>query len=993
MFRLTDIASVSASSGWSYIVFSTPHHFKTGDSVAVNVDPLNNLLLENISEKFSRLEVDGEIERFDNYSIRFSNNLSTTSANLNTSVVITDSITEKKRENNLVTLQLDGVHRFVNGDSITVENIGTAWNGNFVITDAAPNGNNTRIRYSQNGPDEINYISDTGKVSTTVSQTTTSRYMTNNIVRLSFSSGQRYIAGDTIIVNASSPWINGTHLINNNASTYIEYSTAISNIAIYYSEAFGWTRPRYIDVQANGFSNIVYPELPQIYSVSVSPTSSLSVGTSLTATTTYNTAYRYAPSSDLFYQWVRADTNTTNGSLINNANSQSYTLTDSDLNKYISCRVTAINDKGSTIMSSNVVYFSGPLPAPTNLSISSIATNSVTFGWNAVTGATGGYEYAYGNTSSPTNWTTTTSTSVNISGLVANTAYTFRVRAKKDSSDTNGTIASTSANTLMAAPIISSRTNVATENNFGKIILTNTPQAGGGAVSPSLSSPVYIKMQYKTATGNWTDLLNSSGSALTQSYIFYFIAIEYIIPISGTGSVTSGVDYFFRSAIVDSSGNFLSPYSSSTTTAVRCFNPPPAPTIISTSSSSDGTSLTVTWNTSISSDSPVLGWAVSRLEINLDRAIQWSKYTNASTNSHTFTNLNPNTSYTVKVKALIGTVASSPGTQQEENRPIDYATVFSVNYASQTATTANVPATPTRPTTTTNSTTKITVSWSAPANGGSSITEYHTQRSTDGINWPADTTYNAWGATTSSFDAVQVDGNTDYYFRVRARNGVGNSAWSASSLAGKRVKLSPTLSIGTSSANGFLVNHTNIDTTNFSYSATLSNTNASISTVAGETLSNNPFKVVLARSVTATISGGLLGLTNIPAGDPIPRFQTGSTTQRSTVTVSDTGHTATVSNPSSTVTVTATFKTAEPDITDGSTTSASGSGSALTVTKSYQWQRADTDGGTPTNITGATSQTYTTSSADNTKWLRCRITYSATGATSDNLWSRWKKVA
>ena len=61
----------------------------------------------------------------------------------------------------------------------------------------------------------------------------------------------------------------------------------------------------------------------------------------------------------------------------------------------------------------------------TGLEVTAQTTNSLTFSWETVTGATG-YEYKL---STADNWTTTTETSATISGLEAATEYTIQVRA------------------------------------------------------------------------------------------------------------------------------------------------------------------------------------------------------------------------------------------------------------------------------------------------------------------------------------------------------------------------------------------------------------------------------------------------------------------------------------------------------------------------------------------------------------------------------------
>jgi hypothetical protein len=71
--------------------------------------------------------------------------------------------------------------------------------------------------------------------------------------------------------------------------------------------------------------------------------------------------------------------------------------------------------------------------------------------------------------------------------------------------------------------------------------------------------------------------------------------------------------------------------------------------------------------------------------------------------------------------------------------------------------------------------TQATVYWTAPNNGGSSITSYTIQYSTDGVTWT--TTPNV-SPTLTSYTITGLSNNQLYYFRILATNSVGNSGYS-----------------------------------------------------------------------------------------------------------------------------------------------------------------------------------------------------------------------
>ena len=78
------------------------------------------------------------------------------------------------------------------------------------------------------------------------------------------------------------------------------------------------------------------------------------------------------------------------------------------------------------------------LPAPTNITSTSHQENQITINWEAVSGATAGYQVQHktqtGNWSSSTDTTSTTQT---ISSLVSGTTYEIRVRAIRTNSPNN----------------------------------------------------------------------------------------------------------------------------------------------------------------------------------------------------------------------------------------------------------------------------------------------------------------------------------------------------------------------------------------------------------------------------------------------------------------------------------------------------------------------------------------------------------------------------
>ncbi len=81
----------------------------------------------------------------------------------------------------------------------------------------------------------------------------------------------------------------------------------------------------------------------------------------------------------------------------------------------------------------------------------------------------------------------------------------------------------------------------------------------------------------------------------------------------------------------------------------------------------------------------------------------------------------------------------------------------------------------------------VTLSWNAPSDNGSSITEYHWRHSTSGSFAPH--IYNT--VSTTSFTHTNSSGYQDNHYSVRSRNGVGNSSWTNYTVYGQEFRTKP----------------------------------------------------------------------------------------------------------------------------------------------------------------------------------------------------------
>src|SRR5207302_213828 len=132
--------------------------------------------------------------------------------------------------------------------------------------------------------------------------------------------------------------------------------------------------------------------------------------------------------------------------------------------------------------------------------------------------------------------------------------------------------------------------------------------------------------------------------------------------------------------------------------------------------------------------------------------------TSSTTTTYSNTGLAPGTSYTYRVSAITSIGTSNPS-----------------NTASAT-TSSTAPQPPTGLTATTVSSSQINLSWTAPSNnGGSAITGYEIERSTDnGIKWYA--IVSNTNSTSATYSDSGLAHSTIYSYRVSAINSVATSS-------------------------------------------------------------------------------------------------------------------------------------------------------------------------------------------------------------------------
>jgi large repetitive protein len=220
--------------------------------------------------------------------------------------------------------------------------------------------------------------------------------------------------------------------------------------------------------------------------------------------------------------------------------------------------------------------------------------------------------------------------------------------------------------------------------------------------------------------------------------------------------LTNGQSYDFRVSATNAAGTGAT---SSTTTATPA-TAPDAPTTLAATAGNGQVSLT--WV------APVVdgGAAVTDylVQFSSDGGTTWQTFTDGVSTAltATVTGLANGTTYTFQVAAI-----NAAGTGAFSN--------------TDTATPVTTPGTPTSLAAVATSSTTVDLTWTAPTNGGSALTDYRVEYSADGgATWLF---FGNVGSATPSVTVTSLTASTPYHFRVAAINAIGTGAFSAAATA------------------------------------------------------------------------------------------------------------------------------------------------------------------------------------------------------------------
>ena len=298
--------------------------------------------------------------------------------------------------------------------------------------------------------------------------------------------------------------------------------------------------------------------------------------------------------------------------------------------------------------------------------------------------------------------------------------------------------------------------------------LTSWPAASSGTTVDSACPAGQIVKGFYGRSGGWIDAVRSRCATFSTA-AFTDFAIQYSSNNGSTWTtfahtassatsrtvtgLTNGTSYVFRVAHVSAGVNGL--YSNSSPAYIP-FTTPLAPTGLS--GTRGNTEVALTWTAPTSNNGRDISDYVVQFSSN--NGTSWATFSDgvSTATSATVTGLTNGTSYLFRVAAvnLAGT-----GTYSANSSALIPATV---------------PNAPTALTATFGST-SVALAWTAPSTGGTAITDYVVQYSTDNSNW---TTFSDTVSTTASVTVTGLTNYSTYYFRVAAINAVGTGAYSSS---------------------------------------------------------------------------------------------------------------------------------------------------------------------------------------------------------------------
>jgi hypothetical protein len=461
----------------------------------------------------------------------------------------------------------------------------------------------------------------------------------------------------------------------------------------------------------------------------VPPTAPTGLSASMASSTSINLSWTDASTNETGFQIERSTTSGSGFSLINTTSANATSFNDTGLNPGTTYyyRIRSTNAGGSsayTSESSATTSSSGPT-APTGLSATAVSSSGINLSWTDASGDETGFQVER-STTSGSGFTLITTTAANATSysdasLTANTTYYYRIRA------TNGTgssayTAEASATTLVAPP--------------------SQPKFPTASAASSTSINVGWADNSSNETGFEIERSTTSGSG----FVLIHTTAANVTTYSNTG-LNEGTTYYYRIRAINAGGSSAYTVQAAATTS---FTVPAAPTAL-TAQAESSTSVMLNWSDESSNET---AFKIER-SVTENQGFVEVGTAQANVTSHIDYGLTPSTKYVYRIRS------SNPAGNSSYT-------------ATATVTTAPLPPTaPTGLVAAVASSTSVNISW---VDKSDSEVEFEIERSlTSGSGFVLVGTAEANATLYLDNDLTPT---TNYYYRVRASNGGGPSAYS-----------------------------------------------------------------------------------------------------------------------------------------------------------------------------------------------------------------------
>jgi subtilisin family serine protease len=452
-------------------------------------------------------------------------------------------------------------------------------------------------------------------------------------------------------------------------------------------------------------------------------------------------------------------TNTQLADLLKNNVDDHYSLNSGYIGKLGSGRLNA----HKALVALQSLFTNDPPTTPTGLSTINVTDNSATLSWNAASGASS-YDVQLRQQGGTWTTQTVTGTSVNATGLSAETTYEWQVRAK----NANGTSSYSSIQLFTTLAYVvtyceskgsnssyewiakvdvgsfSNSSGAAGYTDFtSKVISLQAGQSYSVSLTPGFASTTYNEY-WKI----WIDL-NGDGTFDTNELVFdpgsmskTTVTGSITIP-SGAASITTRMRVSMKyNAAQTACETFSYGEVEDYTVQISAGATPPATPTGLAASNVTATSFSLSWNASSGATS---------YDVQIrPQGGTWNTY-NVTSTSYNAAGLNSSTTYEAQVRAKNSAGNSS------------YCSAISVT------TLTAIPSVPTGLNSSNITTNSATLSW----NASSGATSYDVQIRPQGGTW---STYNV---TSTSYNATGLNSSTTYEAQVRAKNSAGSSNYSS----------------------------------------------------------------------------------------------------------------------------------------------------------------------------------------------------------------------